>query len=151
MSGLSPSDLKVFRSNVMPDKAAPKTKIMSQSSKDLPAEHKKVAKTATEDKKKRRAKHQASFNTYIYKVLKQVHPDVGISKKSMSVMNSLVKDIFSRLAEEAKTVNSMTRSSTLSSRSIQTAARLVLPGEVSKHAVSEGTKAVTKYSNSKSS
>ncbi len=34
---------------------------------------------------------------------------------------------------------------TLSSREIQTAVRLLLPGELSKHAVSEGTKAVTKY------
>ena len=31
------------------------------------------------------------------------------------------------------------------SREIQTAVRLVLPGELAKHAVSEGTKAVTKF------
>ena len=35
---------------------------------------------------------------------------------------------------------------TLSSREIQTAVRLLLPGELAKHAVSEGTKAVTKFS-----
>ena len=35
---------------------------------------------------------------------------------------------------------------TLSSREVQTAIRLVLPGELAKHAVSEGTKAVTKFS-----
>ena len=35
---------------------------------------------------------------------------------------------------------------TLSSKEVQTAVRLILPGELSKHAVSEGTKAVTKYS-----
>src|SRR5689334_10690747 len=34
---------------------------------------------------------------------------------------------------------------TISSREIQTAVRLILPGELAKHAVSEGTKAVTKY------
>uniref|UniRef100_A0A3Q0RRJ2 Uncharacterized protein n=1 Tax=Amphilophus citrinellus TaxID=61819 RepID=A0A3Q0RRJ2_AMPCI len=32
---------------------------------------------------------------------------------------------------------------------IQTAVRLLLPGELAKHAVSEGTKAVTKYTSSK--
>ena len=37
---------------------------------------------------------------------------------------------------------------TLSSREVQTAVRLLLPGELAKHAVSEGTKAVTKYSSS---
>uniref|UniRef100_A0A7I4KFZ4 Histone H2B n=1 Tax=Brugia malayi TaxID=6279 RepID=A0A7I4KFZ4_BRUMA len=31
----------------------------------------------------------------------------------------------------------------------QTAVRLILPGELAKHAVSEGTKAVTKYTSSK--
>lgn len=35
---------------------------------------------------------------------------------------------------------------TISSRETQTAVRLILPGELAKHAVSEGTKAVTKYS-----
>ena len=34
---------------------------------------------------------------------------------------------------------------TITSREIQTAVRLVLPGELAKHAVSEGTKAVTKF------
>ena len=36
----------------------------------------------------------------------------------------------------------------LPSREIQTAVRLMLPGELAKHAVSEGTKAVTKYTSS---
>lgn len=34
---------------------------------------------------------------------------------------------------------------TLTSREVQTAVRLILPGELAKHAVSEGTKAVTKF------
>ena len=38
------------------------------------------------------------------------------------------------------------KKATMSSREIQTAVRLVLPGELAKHAVSEGTKAVTKFS-----
>ena len=38
---------------------------------------------------------------------------------------------------------------TISSREVQMAVRLHLPGELSKHVVSEGTKAVTKYTSSK--
>ena len=38
--------------------------------------------------------------------------------------------------------------STITSREIQTAVRLLLPGELAKHAVSEGTKAVTKFTSS---
>ena len=63
-------------------------------------------------------------------------------------MNSLVNDIFERLATESARLSSHTGRHTLSSREIQTAVRLILPGELAKHAVSEGTKAVTKYTSS---
>ena len=99
-------------------------------------------KSGTTTKKKKRTE---SFSMYIYKVLKQVHPDTGVSKKAMSIMNSFVNDIFGRVAGEAGKLVSYSSSKTLTSREIQTAIRLILPGELAKHAVSEGTKAVTKY------
>ena len=97
------------------------------------------------DKPKRRKKRVETFSSYIYKVLKQVHPDVGISSKAMSILNSFVNDIFERIANEASRLAKYNSKSTISSREIQTAIRLLLPGELAKHAVSEGTKAVTKY------
>jgi histone H2B len=93
----------------------------------------------------RRKKRTEHFGIYIYKVLKQVHPDTGISKKSMSIMNSFINDIFDRMATESVKLVRYNKKKTLSSREMQTAIRLMLPGELSKHAVSEGTKAVTKY------
>jgi histone H2B len=78
--------------------------------------------------------------------LKQVHPDTGISNKAMSILNSFVNDIFERVAGEASKLASYNKKSTISSREIQTAVRLILPGELAKHAVSEGTKAVTSMS-----
>lgn len=63
----------------------------------------------------------------------------------MSVMNSLINDVFERIAGEAGRLCRYNRKSTLSSREVQTAVRLVLAGELAKHAVSEGTKATTKY------
>ena len=86
---------------------------------------------------------------YIYKVLKQVHPDTGVSSKAMSIMNSFVNDVFERIANEASKLAKYNKKSTISSREIQTAVRLLLPGELAKHAVSEGTKAVTKYTSTK--
>ncbi len=71
--------------------------------------------------------------------------DVGISKKAMSIMNSFVNDTFERLANEAVRLARYNKKSTLTSREMQTSVRLLLPGELAKHAVSEGTKAVTKY------
>jgi histone H2B len=98
-------------------------------------------------KKKRSKKHVESYSTYIYKVLKQVHPDTGISKKKgMSIMNSFINDIFERIAGEAGKLSIYNKKATLLSREIQTAVRLMLPGELVKHSVSKGTKAVTKFS-----
>ena len=100
---------------------------------------------ASGEKKRRSKKRVESYASYIYKVLKQVHPETGISKKGMSVMNSFINDIFERIAAEAGKLARYNGRSTLTSREIQTAVRLTLPGELAKHAVSEGTKAVTKY------
>eukprot|EP00612_Vaucheria_litorea_P001008 CAMPEP_0171461110 /NCGR_PEP_ID=MMETSP0945-20130129/5695_1 /TAXON_ID=109269 /ORGANISM="Vaucheria litorea, Strain CCMP2940" /LENGTH=118 /DNA_ID=CAMNT_0011987403 /DNA_START=71 /DNA_END=427 /DNA_ORIENTATION=+ len=102
-------------------------------------------KSSGDGKKKANKKRVETYSTYIYKVLKQVHPDTGISKKSMSIMNSFINDVFERLATEAGKLGKYNDKSTLSSREVQTAVRLVLPGELAKHAVSEGTKAVTKF------
>ena len=110
----------------------------------------KAAKSVSSgDKKKKRKKRKESYSIYIYKVLKQVHPDTGISSKAMSIMNSFVNDIFERIAAEASRLAHYNKRSTITSREIQTSVRLLLPGELAKHAVSEGTKAVTKYTSSK--
>ena len=141
----------------------------------------KAPKKAGEKAKK--GKRTESYSSYIYKVLKQVHPETGISKKvrsrsapsllptpsshsshlvahtclrvllpasqGMSIMNSFINDVFERLAGEAGRLARYSKKATLSSREIQTSVRLMLPGELAKHAVSEGTKAVTKYTSSK--
>ncbi|KAI6045774.1 histone-fold-containing protein [Pisolithus marmoratus] len=103
------------------------------------------------EKKKRKKARKETYSTYIYKVLKQVHPDTGISNRAMAVLNSFVNDLFERIATEASKLASYTKKSTISSREIQTAVRLILPGELAKHAISEGTKSVTKFSASSAS
>lgn len=109
---------------------------------------KKVVKSAAKEGSKGAKKHKrnySSYSSYIYKVLKQVHPDTGISNKAMAIMNSFVNDVFERIAQEAGRLARYNKRNTITSREIQTAVRLLLPGELAKHAVSEGTKAVTKY------
>ncbi|KZP19475.1 histone-fold-containing protein [Athelia psychrophila] len=84
----------------------------------------------------------------------------------MAILNSFVNDIFERIATEASSTCSLaaylrvaalsndsfvelasySKKSTISSREIQTSVRLILPGELAKHAISEGTKSVTKFS-----
>jgi histone H2B len=127
------------------DTMAPKAE--KKPASKAPAEKKPAAKkTASSEPKKRSKTRKETYSSYIYKVLKQTHPDTGISQKAMSIMNSFVNDIFERIAGEASKLAAYNKKSTISAREIQTAVRLILPGELAKHAVSEGTRAVTKYS-----
>ena len=128
----------------MPPKPVAEKKASASKAPAKTAEKKGVAAGG-----KRHKKRKETYSTYIYKVLKQVHPDTGISNKAMSIMNSFVNDIFERIAHEASKLAQINKRSTISSREIQTAVRLLLPGELAKHAVSEGSKAVSKYASSK--
>ena len=117
-----------------------------KAAEKAPAKKAAPAKATAEGKKKKKAhKSVETYKIYIYKVLKQVHPDTGISSKAMSIMNSFINDIFEKIASEAAKLARYSKKPTVTSREIQTAVRLVLPGELAKHAVSEGTKAVTKF------
>ena len=103
-----------------PAKSTEGTKAAKKTSKPAPAEG---------EKKKRKKVRKETYSSYIYKgklqldiymhwlvlmtrpVLKQVHPDTGISNKAMAILNSFVNDIFERIATEA---SSMFLSPTLS-------------------------------------
>ncbi|XP_076245554.1 histone H2B-like [Calliopsis andreniformis] len=122
-------------------------KIGGKAMKKVGKVQKNISISKSEGKKKKKRKE--SYAIYIYKVLKQVHPDTGVSSRAMSIMNSFVSDIFERIAAEASRLSHYNKRSTITSREVQTAVRLLLPGELAKHAVSEGTKAVTKYTSSK--
>ena len=121
---------------------APK-KNATEGSTKAPA--KQTAAGGEPAKRSNKKKRSESFALYIYKVLKQVHPDTGVSKKAMSIMNSFINDIFEKIALESSKLVRYNKKRTLSSREIQTAVKLILPGELAKHAISEGTKAVTKF------
>jgi histone H2B len=109
----------------------------------------KAQKNISKSDKKKKRKRKESYAIYIYKLLKQVHPDIGISSKTMNIMNSFVNDIFERIAAVASRLAHYNKRTTITSREIQTAVRLMLLGELAKHAVSEGTKAVTKYTSAR--
>ena len=85
------------------------------------------------------------YRSAIFRVLKQVHPDMGISKKSLSIINSMLNDVQTRIAAEAGRLAKYNGEQTMTSREVQTAVRLLLPGSMAKHAVSEGTRAVAKF------
>jgi len=79
-----------------------------------------------------------------------VHPDVGIGKKAITVMNDLVNDMMDRIAAEAKLGVEIGRTGkTLKPWHIQTASRLILPGQVKEHADSEAKKALIKFNSAR--
>ncbi|RWV78041.1 hypothetical protein BHE74_00055292 [Ensete ventricosum] len=130
---------KVKKAEKAPAEKKPKAE------KRLPSKDVAVASGDKKKKKKKAKKGTETYKIYIFKVLKQVHPDIGISSKAMSIMNSFINDIFEKLAAEASRLARYNKKPTITSREVQTSVRLVLPGELAKHAVSEGTKAVTKF------
>lgn len=97
--------------------------------------------------KRRRKANTTSFATYIYKVLRTQNKDLGITKKSMNIMDQFCMDVFERIASEAGRLARYGKRQTISAKQMQFACQLCLPGELAKHANSEATKAVTRYNN----
>ncbi len=127
---------------------APKT-VTPTLTKPAASPNKKAADLQSEAlSKKKRKTRKESYSSYIYKVLKQVHPGTGISTRGVSVMNSFINDLFDKIATEAGKLVRYNKKNTLTSREIQTAVRLLIPGELAKHAVSEGTYSVCRGSGS---
>ena len=127
------------------DKAPKEPKAPKAPKEPKAAKAPKAEGGAEKKKGKKKASKSETYKVYIYKVLKQVHPDTGVSSKAMSIVNSMMNDMFDKIASEASRLARINKKPTITSREIQTAVRLVLPGELAKHAVSEGTNAVTKF------
>ena len=90
----------------MPPKAAEKA----------PAKKAAPAKTAEGKKKAKKMAKAETYKIYIYKVLKQVHPDTGISSKAMGILNSFINDIFDKIASEAARLARYNKKPTVTSR-----------------------------------
>ena len=130
----------------MPPKSNSKSAKPAAEKASKPAMEKAAKKMPGKPDKKRSRKRKETYSSFIFKVLKQVHPQIGVSSKSMGILDSFVNDLFERLAGEASKLAKLRKTSTLSVKDVQTAVRLLLPGELAKHAISEGVKAVTKFS-----
>ncbi|CAN6704116.1 unnamed protein product [Malus baccata var. baccata] len=93
-----------------------------KAGKKLPKE----AGAAAGGKKKKRSK-------------KSVHPNIGISSKAMGIMNSFINNIFEKIAQELSRLKRYNKKPTITSWEIQTVVRLVLLGELAKHAMTKFT------------
>lgn len=129
----------------------PKMEAGLKAQKRKPEPAQKAKGGEGEKRKKKRAKvgggvgPSEGYRRYVYRVMKQVHPDMGISSKAMTILNNLMGDMFERIANEAAILSKYVGRATLASVDIQDAVKLVLPGELGKHAIAEGAKAVANY------
>ena len=107
----------------------------------------KMTRTCKKEKNPKLPKKKGlRLDAYIYKVLKEVHPEFQISKQAMSIMDSMISDIYERLAFEASKLMVYNKKVTLQARDIKIATRLVLPkGELVKHALTEGMVAIQRF------
>ena len=135
------------------DETPPVVPLQSQETQD-PNEPKAAAakkKTRAGDGRKRSRRRRGGaleyggYKRYVWRVLKQVHPDLGASAQTMDVLDMMMADMFERLADEASRLSKLSGRLTLTSREVQSAVRLVLPADLANHAISEGTKAISNY------
>lgn len=85
------------------------------------------------------------FESYVKKILTSVDPHLHISATAKKAFSDLISVLIIELLEGSIHGTLHARTRTISSRDVQTAVRHMLKGELSKHAVSAATKAVTWY------
>ncbi|XP_022969529.1 histone H2B.4-like isoform X2 [Cucurbita maxima] len=84
-------------------------KMESKPRNGVRGSRKKNEKKKEREVKKRRSREgREGYKRYVFKVLKQVHPEVGISGQAMVILNNLMNDMFERLAEEATKLSKYT-------------------------------------------
>ncbi|KAF0911494.1 hypothetical protein E2562_011140 [Oryza meyeriana var. granulata] len=109
------------------------------------AEQKETPVVPLQSQETQDPREYGGYKRYVWRVLKQVHPNMGASGRTMEVLDMMMADMFERLAEAASRLSKVSGRATLTSREVQSAVRLVLPGDLANHAISEGTKAISNY------
>lgn len=108
---------------------------MSQTNENKNVEH-STTKRSTPDR---------NFNSYINRVLKQVHPDTGITGEALVQIHMIIKHLLNSIIDNTNALLLLNKKQTLTSREIESAVRLTLQKELARHAISEGRKAIIKY------
>lgn len=99
--------------------------------------------------KRRRAhrtkKRTQSYGKYIRKLLREIVPDSTISKKAVSVMNSMMYHVFHLIAVEAGNLVHYKKHQTLCSDDVKTAVKLVLPRCLANYAIKRADRAAQRF------
>ena len=88
--------------------------------------------------------NNVSFDLYISKLCKRIHPESGLTRTSKQILSSITTIILKIITKNASELAKNGNKITISHKEIQNAVRLFFPGELSKYCYKEGNKAVTK-------
>lgn len=102
-----------------------------------------------DNKKTKKPGNYEAFDSYIYKVIRNLHPDKGVSKKGMMVLSAITNDLFEKITIEATTLARYHNKQTLAANDVQAALRLLLPQDMTEHIIAEGMSAIEKYKKSR--
>ena len=76
---------------------------------------------------------------------KHQHPEQQITKQAMAILNSFVGHILERISTKAGNLVKITKKKTLTSRDMDSACKLILPGQLTKRAIYRGANAVRNF------
>lgn len=87
----------------------------------------------------------SSFQTYIFRVLKEVKPTSTISKKAIHLINNILAELFLKIMSESRHLMIFSKKQTLSSKEIESAIKLHFPGELQKLAIQTSKQSLVKF------
>lgn len=138
---------KAKTSTLTPSKKGVVKKV--STSKKTPGTSKKPLAKKEGPKAKRHPSHKdqtyVHLNTYINKVLKQVHPDTNINANAMIVMDLILNGVLRQLCEQISILYNIVPHKTAYPKHVTAAIQMAFTPTLSDHAISESTKAVLKF------
>ncbi|CDW90905.1 histone h2b [Stylonychia lemnae] len=108
----------------------------------------KLGATLDEKAKKKRntrLRGENSFQTYIFRVMKEIKPELSISKNAIAQLNQILANLFENLMDESRRLMIFCKKSTLSSKEIESSIKLLFPGELAKLGVQYGKSSLQKF------
>lgn len=95
--------------------------------------------------KKRSKGRNPEYGSYLLKMSKKINPECDVNKLSMWVLNGITEDLLTRMITKSNEMAALEGKSTLKAKHAQAATHALFSGELARHSISAGTKAVSKY------
>lgn len=137
---------KLSKSSLSPNRGTKQKKDVTSS------RHERGSENGNSDSKNRDSKKQVKkqgfteYSTYIRRLMKHVRPESSLSKRALTIFNCFAVDLIERIAVEAgRLAEYGVNKRTMYANDVRTAVKLILKGELQRHSIHEGERAVRAY------